>query len=200
MGSVCLYPLDNLGHAWEWGGSPWTLSLPPFPALHSGRDFSKEQQGRCQIQKVFGPNSLEIPAYGFFFYSPCFSLGRGFARCLAAACILGYPATYHFPEAGVLPGNLPEPLTPPPPPSEQRAAVCLHLNLDVCIILNLDLLIICIWFLSKKLSNADVLISALAWGRNTKFADFHCLLKQWPVRSSRELQSRSHRRGLTYQS
>lgn len=76
MTSVCLYPLDNLGHAWEWGGSPWTPSLPPFPSLHSGRDFSKEQQGRCQIQKVFGPNSLEIPAYGFFFYSPSFSLGR----------------------------------------------------------------------------------------------------------------------------
>lgn len=120
---------------------------------------------------------------------------------MAAACVLGYPPTpYHFPEAGVLPGNLPEPLTPPPPPSERRAAVCLHLNLDVCIILNLGLLIICIWILSKKLSNADVLISALAWGRNTKFADFHCLLKQWPVRNSQELQSRSHRRGLTYQS
>lgn len=67
MGCVRLYPLGNLGHAWERGG----LGSPPEspPSLRAGRDFSKEQQGRCQIQKEFGPNSLEIPAYGFFFFS-----------------------------------------------------------------------------------------------------------------------------------
>lgn len=73
MGSVCLYPLDNLGHAWEQAGSP---PDPLSASLHAGRDFSKEQQGRCQIQKEFGPNSLEIPAYGLFLYSPSFSLGH----------------------------------------------------------------------------------------------------------------------------
>lgn len=160
---------------------PGVPSLPPSTLAGI---FSKEQRGRCQIQKEFGPNSLEIPAYGFilfifFFFLPFLSAMR---ICKVLGC-----------------SPLPRGAQPPRTASRRqefsqeiplstplllllllRASKKLPLEIRspfkfrfACIILDSDLLIICIWFISKKkLSNADVLISASAWRRNTKFAAF----------------------------
>lgn len=51
-------------------------SIPSPPSMLAGIfQRSSRRQNFCQIRKEFGPNYLEISTYGFFFYSPSFSLG-----------------------------------------------------------------------------------------------------------------------------
>lgn len=117
---VCT-PLDNMGRAWEQGGSLWTPSFHPVPSLHAGRDFSKKQQGRCQIQSLVLIPWKSQPMDFSFTLLP-FLLPARICKVRAHSLHPWIPChPTPLPEAGILPGSPPEPLTPPPPPSEQRA-------------------------------------------------------------------------------
>lgn len=114
---------------WAMPGSREDLAAPPEspPSLHAGRDFSKEQQGRCQIQKEFAPNSLEIPAYGFFFFfsPPSFFLGRedlqgAWPQPASPGALPPRTASQRQEFSQEIP--LSSPLLPPPP-RKQKAAI-----------------------------------------------------------------------------
>lgn len=92
---VCTH-WDNSGRAWEQAGLGTPPASPPsLPPRWQGFFFSKEQQGRCQIQKEFGLNSLEIPAYGFLYSltptPPFFPFLLAVRICEVRGCSPGAP-------------------------------------------------------------------------------------------------------------